>query len=110
MRLVQRITIVHRGAGARDRQGNTTLVETGRESYPCLMQQDSTRELTAGRDSLIDTWRVFLPEGARIDPEDQAEFGPRLFTVEGSPYRVPDGSGSEHHVEARLRYIGEVTP
>lgn len=110
MRLTQRVTIVHRGPGARDRQGNVTLVETGRDSYPCLMQQEATRELAVGRDTLVDTWRVYLPQGARIDPEDHAEFGPRLFTVEGSPYRVPDGTGTEHHVEARLRYVGEVNP
>ncbi len=110
MRLTDRGSIVQRGPGPRDRQGNPTTVETGRRVVACLMQQEGTREIVVGRDTLVDTWRLFLARHAQIDPGDEFEFGSRRFTVEGSPYRVNDGSGSAHHVEVRLRYVGEVTP
>jgi hypothetical protein len=103
------VTVKHYDEGPRNRQGNATRVLTGTDEYRGRLWQEATQETVLGRDSVVDIWRLVLPAGAVIDAGDEVSDAAHTFTVEGTPARPLDGRGREHHVAARLRYVGAVT-
>lgn len=101
------VTVVRYDYGPKNRQGNATRVKTGQGNYPALLEQESTRELSADRSTLIDFWQVFLPPDADIDAGDQVLNAGRVFEVEGTP-NTHMGIREPSHITARLRYVSEV--
>jgi hypothetical protein len=104
--LPQSVVVVHKGEGAEDDYGNVTSGETGRDTYPGRMWQQSGTETNA-TGTVVDLWHVILPAAAVVDAGDDLEESGRTFTVQGTPERVM-GATTVHHVEVLARYVGPV--
>lgn len=106
--LRDQVTVIRFGPGAKDRQGKRIRTKLGEETYPAQLQQQSSQELSADRNTLIDIWTIFLPPDAQITAGDQVRHGTRLFQVDGSP-QLHQGIRDASHITARLRYVAEVS-
>lgn len=98
------VDVVHYSAGGTSTRGNPTLTETGRDTWPALLQQRRSAE---DESLVVDLWDLHLPGAAVISAGDEVIEGSRRFTVEGTPDFVRVRGGI-HHVEVLLRYVGEV--
>lgn len=73
-------------------------------TYPARFEQLESEETTRDRDTIVGTWRVFLPPGAVINGFARVESAGRQFEVQGDPVeqRTPRGV---HHLQVPLRRV-----
>ncbi len=100
--LVQTATVLVNGAGTVDAEGN--VIRTSSPTvYPCRLGQQQSRE-DVGEGPTVErtTWLLYLPSGATCGPHDRVTVDGVTYEVDGLPFRVLNGDGTEHHVEAKL--------
>lgn len=106
--LPQTATITTVGNGSLDSDRNfvrTTATGTG---VPCRLEMIDTSEPASGGVGVEDRWRIFLPAETVLTAADEITVSPRRYRVLGTPERV-FGMSAEHHVEAVLLYVGDVS-
>lgn len=92
------ITDTYHADGARDWVNAVTIAA----DVPASVQPQSSTEETTDRQAVVTTWRVFLPPGVDVEPEDRIALGALVLDVDGEPMRWREG-GTEHHVEAQAK-------
>jgi hypothetical protein len=70
------------------------------------LQQIAGTEVTAGVQETVADWLLFLPAGTVLDARDRVKALGLVLEVVGPPARIV-GRYSEHHVEAKLRSVGD---
>lgn len=114
------VTIVHRGAGARDVHNNPTIIETGTEVLTgCNLQQLRSEEYREARESSVTNWVLFAPApttkiglidhfridatAAHVEPDTGQTYA--TFTQDGEPDVLDNLDGTTHHLELILRRV-----
>lgn len=106
--LPQTVTITTRAlAGARNAYGNQTPTTSASTTVQGRLQQMTTTEFVDGRDVVTDVWRLYLPADTALTAADEVVEGTRRFVVDGTP-DIVWGRTAPHHLEATLRYVGDV--
>jgi hypothetical protein len=101
--LVQDVIVRRNAAATTDAEGNTTRPADDDVTYRGrLGQQAAVETLTGSPTTEQVRWLLYLPAGATIGPRDRVVVDGVTYEVDGQPYRALDGTGAEHHVEARL--------
>jgi hypothetical protein len=106
--LPQRCTVEHFDDDGSDPMGNPTRTKTGQDSYRCRLDQTGSTEVVDARDTTTTDLLLMLPAGAKITAGDEVIVGTTRYRVNGAPARLWAFRG-EHHVEAKLRYVEEVS-
>jgi hypothetical protein len=97
----------------------TLVVEPGRDRFGdiipgsgsettvngCMVQPDTTNEVTDGRDTITTSLRAWLPAGTVVAATAKVRYDGTLYSVDGEPSRWIDFEGVEDHVELRLRIV-----
>lgn len=102
--LTETVEIVRRSPGATDEFGDPASSETSRSTVSGRLEQTDSTEVTAGRDTALSNWRLFLAPGTTVDSTDQVVAGGRTFEVVGPPDELKTPRGA-HHTVVRLRHI-----
>lgn len=100
-------TITSVGSTTVDGEGNP-VETTVTAAVKCHLQQISAEEVNIGDRSAPaimaeSAWRIFLPAGTALDPNDRITIDAADYEVRGAPWLVRNArSGVVDHIEANL--------
>jgi len=105
--MVQPLTISKIGGGTLDEYGNTVPSALGAPvSAKGFLEQTDSVETLNDRDTVVSSWKVFLPSGTDVDAFDRINFGGQVFEVDGEPWQVFNPrTGAVSHLEAKLKVV-----
>lgn len=107
--LIDTVTIYNLGIGSTDRYGNELVAwDAGTSSKARVTVaggsgQGASTENLGGRDTVITSYKVFLPAGANIDSGSRIVWGTKDLRVVGSPIRARNFA--DHHVEVTCEEV-----
>lgn len=102
--LSQEATVVTRPISGRDPYNNPAPGPEARATYPARLEQTGTSERTVDRNTVVSTFRLFLPPEAVVDALDRVEVDGESYEVVGEPNRLTTPRGL-HHLELELRLV-----
>lgn len=71
----------------------------------CMVQPRTSTELTESRDTVFIGFTVWMPPGTDVLSTDKVRYRGVEYVVNGEPFRWPDFSGVEDHVQVELEGV-----
>jgi len=107
-KLLNQSLLLHKNSGSTvDEYGNTLSTDFGTPStiYGYLEQEQSVESLN-DRDTVVSSWKAYLPAGTDITAFDRIGFNGQLFEVDGAPWQVHNPrTASLSHIVCQLKVV-----
>ena len=107
-RLLNQPLALHKNSGAtKDEYGNTLATDYGSPTNVLgYLEQSQSVETLNDRDTIVSSWKAWLPADTDVTAFDRIGFNGRIFEVDGAPWQVFNPRvASVSHIECNLKVV-----